>query len=121
MKLRLHEIELGSSNVADATTFFQTILGLRTNIQQEGLTVFDAGLKGLDFNVSDHLPQSAVAISFLTDDLAEMERRLKEAGIIYEGPSSSHLGMRSISFRSPDGYIIKINTPGPESPAWLQV
>lgn len=121
MKLRLHEIELGSSNVKEATELFQTILGLPTAVQQDGLTVFDAGLKGVDFNVSNHYPQGVVSISFLTNDLSEIEKRLEMAGIEYNGPSSSHLGMTSVSFKSPEGYLIKVNTPGPDSPAWLQV
>ena len=116
MKIRLHEIEFGSNGVEKTTAFYQTIFGLKPSVQQEGLTVFDAGLKGLDFNISNHLPQGTVAVSFLTNDLNEMERRLKEAGISYQGPSSSHLGMTCIEFKSPDGYIIKVNTPGPGSP-----
>jgi hypothetical protein len=121
MKVRLHEIEVGSNDVEKTTAFYQTIFLFQPAIRQEGLTVFDAGLKRLDFNLSSHLPQGIVAISFLTDDLSEIERRLKDAGIAYEGPSSSHLGMTCIEFRSPDGYVIKVNTPGPASPEWLKV
>ena len=82
--MRLHEIELGSSNVKEATNFFQTVFGLSTAIEQEGLTVFESGMKGLDINLSNHQPQGVTTISFLTDDLAAMESRLKEAGIPYE-------------------------------------
>jgi len=121
MNIRLHEIEIGSPDVSAATGFFKTILGLKSNLQQEGLTVFDAGVKGLDFNVSNHLSQGTAVLSFLIDDLSEIERRLKGEGISYEGPSASHLGMSCIQFRSPDGSLIKVNTPGAESPQWLQV
>jgi catechol 2,3-dioxygenase-like lactoylglutathione lyase family enzyme len=55
MKIRLHEIELGTGSVEDATRFFQSALGLQTTLKQESLTVFDAGVNGLDFNISTHL------------------------------------------------------------------
>lgn len=121
MKLRLHEIELGSGDVEKTTSFLQNLFGLQPTVQQPGLTVFDAGLKGLDFNLSNHLPQGIATISFLTDDLVELERRLKDAGVSYAGPFPSHLGMTCIQLNSPDGYVIKVNTPGPETPGWLKV
>ena len=74
MNLRLHEIETGTNRVAENTAFFQNILGLQPSLQQEELTVFDSGLQGLDFNLSTHFPQGNFYISFLTDDLAEMEK-----------------------------------------------
>jgi dynactin complex subunit len=121
MKIRLHEIELGSASKSDSADLFQLLLGLKPKLAQDGLTVFDAGAEGLDFNVSNHVPAGVVAISFLTDDLAEVEKRLKEAAVAYEGPLASHLGMTTIRFRHPDGYIIQVNSRGNESPLWLQV
>lgn len=121
MKIRLHEIEFGSNDVESTTLFYQTVFGLQPTIQQEGLTVLDAGLKGLDFNLSNHLPQGVLAVSFLTDNLSEIESRLKQAGITYQGPTSSHLDMSCLEFKNPDGYTIKVNTPGPSSPEWLKV
>ncbi|HEY0040330.1 MAG TPA: VOC family protein [Flavisolibacter sp.] len=121
MKIRLHEIELGAKEMENTNVFFQSILGLRPRLQQRDLTVFDAGIDGLDLNVSRHLLPGAAVISFLTDDLDDIENKLKVAGIAYEGPAASHLGMRCIQFLSPDGCIIKVNTPSPESPDWLKV
>lgn len=121
MKIRLHEIEFGTRDVATSTKFFQSLFGLLPNVQQEGLTVFASGTTGVDFNVSNHLPAGIAVISFLTDDLSEIEKRLKSEGITYEGPTSSHLGMYCIQFKSPDGYLVKVNTPGAESPEWLKV
>jgi catechol 2,3-dioxygenase-like lactoylglutathione lyase family enzyme len=119
MKLRLHEIELGIDNVEKATAFYQATLGLTPKVQQESLTVFDAGLRGLDFNLSHHLSTGNVAISFLTDDLAALQKHLNEAGISYQGPFLSHLGMTCIQFSGPGGLLIKVNSPGPDSPEWL--
>lgn len=121
MKLRLHEIELGTENVANTSNFFHAILGLNSSLKQDNLTVFDAGLQGLDFNVSNHLPSGNVMISFLTDDLAAVQEQLKKSNISFQGPTPSHLRMTSIQFNSPEGFLIKVNTAGPESPDWLKL
>ena len=121
MKIRLHEIELGSADVQKSTNFFQQLLDLKPAVQQNGLTVFQSGQQNLDFNLSNHLAQNTIAVSFLTDDLTAIEQRLKDAGIAYEGPSPSHLGMNCLQFKSPDGHIIKVNTATASSPAWLKV
>ena len=47
MRIRLHEIELGSTEVQKTTAFVQTALGLQPTLQQQELTVFDAGCKEL--------------------------------------------------------------------------
>lgn len=120
MKLRLHEMEFGSGDVQRSTDFFQTGLGLAPTVQQEGLTAFGDGLPGPDFNVSNHQAKGAVVIGFLTDDLEEAQRRLSEKSIAYEAPAASHLGMNSLRFNSPHGYVIKINAPGAASPGWLK-
>jgi hypothetical protein len=120
MKIRLHEIELGSAAVEHSSQLLQTVLGLQSKLVQPELHVLDAGLPQLDFNLSTHHPPGVVALSFLTDDLAAVEERLKAAGITYEGPQPSHLGMQCLLFRDASGYVIKINTPGPDSPEWLK-
>jgi catechol-2,3-dioxygenase len=121
MKIRLHEIELGTGTVEDSTRFFQSALGLNSTIKQEGLTVFDVGVKGLDFNLSNHLPPGNFILSFLTDNLEAVQEQLTKTGVSYDGPALSHLGMTSIQFKSPEGLTIKVNTPGQASPAWLKV
>jgi catechol-2,3-dioxygenase len=96
MKIRLQEIELGAQEMKSGNVFFQSILGLKPRLQQQNLTVFNAGVDGLDLNISRHLSPGAVAISFLTNDLEEVEKRLKAAGLPYDGPMASHLGMHCI-------------------------
>lgn len=112
MQLRLHEIELGTRDVQKSETCYQAILGLNPKVSIKGLNVFDAATEGLDFNTFTHFPQGSIATSFFTDDLAGVEKRLNVEGISYESPSPSHLGMTSIQFKDPDGYLIKINTSG---------
>ncbi len=121
MKIRLHEIEFGTSDVAGSRSFYTGVLGMEPKLDKKGLVVFDSGNNNLDFNISKHFHQGIVAISFLSDNLVEIEKRLIEAGIAYVGPSSSHLGMTCIQFNDSNGHIVKVNTPGPESPDWLKV
>ena len=93
MHIRLHEIEMGAASATASTTFLSSILGLPVKLQENTLTVFDSGIKGLDLNVSDHLSAGTTRISFLTDDLQGFVQRLKEQAVTYEGPYESHLGM----------------------------
>lgn len=120
MKIRIHEIEMGSHDLSAASAFFK-LLGLQPIIEQDGLTVFNSGLKRMDLNLSKHLSQGVTQISFITDDLKVMMQHLHEHQIVFEGPFESHLGMLSIRFNSPDGIPILINTPTDSSPDWLQV
>lgn len=120
MKIRIHEIELGSHDLSAANAFFK-LLGLQPAIEQDELTVFNSGQKGVDLNLSKHLPAGATQISFITDDLKTLMQHLTVHKIAFEGPYESHLGMLSIQFNSPDGIPILINTPTDSSPDWLQV
>lgn len=120
MKIRLHEIELGVDNTESAKEFYHSALGLHLAIDQGVLKVFDPGVKNLDLNFSRHLPSGEVLLSFLCDDLEAVMQTLSKAGIQFEGPSESHLGLLSISFKDPAGYSIKINMPTEQSPEWLK-
>lgn len=121
MKIRLQEIELGTSNPDKSKAFYSGILGLETSIDQQQLKVFHTGVSGIDFNASTHFPVRTAVTSFVTDDLGEIMERLSENGIAFSGPHKSHLGMSSIEFKDPDGYLIRVNQPGSESPSWLTV
>lgn len=120
MKIRIHEIEMGSSDLSQTVSFFK-MMGLTSALEQDHLTVFKSGQTALDLNVSHHLPAGNVQISFITDDLKEMMQQFKEHQIVFEGPYESHLGMLSIRLQSPDGISIVINTPTDSSPSWLVV
>ncbi len=121
MKIRLQEIEFGASNTDKSKGFYQAVLGLDPVIEQDQLTVFNSGVAGVDFNVSNHQPPNIITTSFITTDLQKVVDRLQMTGIAFEGPSRSHLGMMSISFQDPDGNLVKVNQPTPESPSWLKV
>ena len=121
MKIRLQEIEFGAGNTDKSRGFYQSVLGLDPLIDQDQLKVFNSGVAGVDLNISEHMPAKAVVTSFLTDDLQKLIDRLRLTGVLFEGPSASHLGMLSISLQDPDGNCIKINQPTEASPRWLRV
>lgn len=121
MKIRLHEIELGTSEPEKSKQFYQSTLGLDLSVDQDGLKVFKTGIDGLDFNTSVHLPPKVVVASFITENLQEVIDRLNAMNIPFDGPKNSHLEMLSIEFKDPDGNIIKVNTPTSASPSWLKV
>ena len=121
MKIRLHEIEFGAGNTDKSKGFYQAILGLDPIIDQDQLKVFNSGVAGVDFNVSEHQPARTVTTSFLTDDLQKLIDRLELTGVGFEGPSTSQFGMLSITLQDPDGNFVKINQPTKESPSWLKV
>ena len=97
------------------------MLGLDPVIDQEQLKVFNSGVAGVDFNLSQHQSCKKVVTSFLTNDLQKLMDRLQLTGVCYEGPVKSHLGMMSVSFQDPDGNMIKVNQPTADSPSWLKV
>jgi catechol-2,3-dioxygenase len=121
MKIRLQEIELGIQNTTSSKEFYNSVLGLDIQINQDNLKVFKTGIGGIDFNTSTHLPAKTIVISFLTEDLAAIIATLTEKRIFFEGPKPSHLGMTTIEFKDPDGYLIRINQPSNTSPDWLIV
>ena len=121
MKTRLHEIEFGSQDPNESKLFYNNILELDTFVDHDELKVFNAGVLGVDFNISKHLPAKAMVVSFLTDDLKKVMDNLNANSVRFDGPKPSHLGMTCISFNDPDGYKVKINQSTEESPTWLKV
>ncbi|MEJ5996132.1 VOC family protein [Pedobacter sp. Du54] len=120
MKIRLQEIEFGSTDVEKTKQFYQTIFGFNTAVDQENLTVFTLETHTIDYNISTHLPAKATCISFLTDNLEEIIEKLHKNSIPFDGPQPSHLGMKSISFKDPDGNLLKVNEATNSSPEWLK-
>jgi catechol 2,3-dioxygenase-like lactoylglutathione lyase family enzyme len=121
MKIRLQEIEFGANDPNKSMLFYNAILGLETSVDQEGLKVFNSGVSSVDFNTSTHYPSKITVTSFLTDNLQNIIDRLSVNNIAFAGPKKSHLGMITIEFNDPDGYLIKVNQPTDESPDWLTV
>jgi len=121
MKIRLQEIEFGTLDTGKSKGFYQSVLGLDPVIDQDQLKVFNSGVAGVDFNISEHQPVNTVTTSFLTTDLQKIIDRLQLTGVLFEGPVKWHLGMMSVCFHDPDGNTIRVNQPTEESPSWLKV
>ncbi len=121
MKIRLHEIEFGVRDTARSASFYSNILGLETSVNIPQLKVYSSGSPGVDFNVSTHIAPKTTLISFLTDDIHEVIKKLQREDVIFRGPVESHLGMHSIEFTDPDGVIVRVNQRGKDSPDWLSV
>jgi uncharacterized glyoxalase superfamily protein PhnB len=49
-------------------------------------------------------PRATVLFYLSVDDLAAEEKRLREAGVRYQGPVTQPYGMKEVSFEDPDGY-----------------
>src|ERR1700712_1901080 len=92
MKIRLHEIEFGTGNTDKSKGFYQAILGLDPIIDQDQLKVFNSGVAGVDFNISEQQPVNTVTASFLTTDLQKIIDRLQLTGVLFEGPATSNFG-----------------------------
>ncbi|SKB31455.1 VOC family protein [Daejeonella lutea] len=121
MKVRFHEIEFGVEDTDRSANFYSNILGLKESVNLPKLKVFRTGNPGLDLNVSKHVSPKTTVISFLTDDIQEVIKKLQRENIIFRGPEESHLGMRAIEFTDPDGVIVRVNQTGKDSPEWLSI
>lgn len=120
MRIRIHEIETGAANPEKTADLLSSLLGLPLKLQQASLTVLDSGITGLDFNISNHLAEGAVRISFLTDDMQSLIQHLNDRHITYEGPYESHLAMLAVRFKMLNGIEIVVNTATDSSPDWLK-
>ncbi|WP_336517663.1 VOC family protein [Pollutibacter soli] len=120
MKIRLPEIESGVMDPARSRVFYNEVLGPEIVHQHDHLAVFNSGVGGVDVNIAAHLAAKQIVTSYITDDLGAMIDILNAKSIPFRGPEPSHLGMRMIEFRDPDGFLIKVNEATDESPEWLR-
>jgi catechol 2,3-dioxygenase-like lactoylglutathione lyase family enzyme len=119
MKIKLHEVELNVRNPEESKRFYNEVLGIHINVDQDGLKCFDSGCPCLDLNASIHFP-GKVSISFLVDDIGTFVKELRAKGVEVNDPTASHLGMRAFSLEDPDGHRVEIQSPTDASPDWLK-
>lgn len=120
LKIRLLEIEFGVADPARSRVFYNEVLGLEIVHQHDHLTVLNSGVGGVDLDIAAHLPAKQMVTSFITDDLDAVIEALTAKSIPFRGPEASHLGMRMIEFRDPDGFLTRVNQATDESPEWLR-
>lgn len=118
--MKLHEIELYSNNPDEAKDFYSSVLGLKLNVDEPDLKVFNAGISGIDLNVSKHYPANKVSLSFLVKDVDAFIKMMKEKKINLDKPYDSHLGLRAVTLTYNDGCRIVIHSLTSASPQWLQ-
>ena len=131
MKLRLHHINLATSNVPAMDRFYRDVIGLETETQ--GLPTLEKG-QGYAGDVSfvtdgaiqTHLaerdvlsgfktgqivnPVSRGHIAYRTDNLDAFKRHLKDQGIPYSDWGHAAVqGWHQIFFYDPDGNVIEVH------------
>jgi len=131
-------------DMARARAFYETVLGLRSMVAEDRLTVYDAGpasalilfLRG-DTTTPVKLPGGTIpphdghgplhfALAVPADSLGEWRRQLAAHEVAIEGEMVWRAGSTSLYFRDPDNHLVELATPGlwpnyPAGPARTQV
>ena len=113
-----------------ACPFYEQVLGLNSIYRDQRLCAYDVGGRGVLLlflrgrsletmhlhggTIPPHDGHGPVhmAFSVATNDLADWEARLTEAGVAIEGRTKWPRGGESIYFRDPDGHLLELATPG---------
>jgi glyoxylase I family protein len=131
MKLKLHHVNLCSTNVPAMDEFYRTVLDMEPEPSLKMVRVVDQGYAGSVAFVSDGTTQVHLAekdlkvgfrtgqainplerghIAFRTDDIDAFKRRLEEKGIPYSNYGAWAMsGWEQIFFYDPDGNIIEVH------------
>jgi glyoxylase I family protein len=131
MQLKMHHINLCSTNVAAMDEFYRTVLGMEPEPSLKTVRVVDQGYAGSVAFVSDgtiqvHLAEKDLDVgfrtgqainplerghlAFRTDDIDAFKRRLDERGIPYSNYGAWAMsGWEQIFFYDPDGNIIEVH------------
>jgi glyoxylase I family protein len=135
VKLKLHHLNLCTSDVPAMDAFYRDVLGLAPEPAMNALRVKDQGYGGDVSFVSDgatqvHLSEKDLQcgfrtgqvvnplerghIAFRTDDIEAFKRRLQEKGIPYSDYGGFAMkGWQQIFFYDPEGNVIEVH----EAPA----
>ena len=131
MKLKLHHINLCSTNVPAMDAFYRSVLDLEPEPSLSANRVTDQGYAGdvafcTDGAMQVHLAERDLGagfraeqavnplerghIAFRTDDIAAFKRRLEEKGIPYSDYGAWAMsGWEQIFFHDPEGNIIEVH------------
>ncbi len=93
---------------------------MKLNVDEPDLKGFNAGIKGVDTNLSQHNPAYKVSLSSLVKDVDNFIDMIKEKKIDLDEPYGSHLVSRAVTLTDTDGCRIVIRSPTSASPQWLQ-
>jgi glyoxylase I family protein len=131
MKIKLHHVNLCSTDVPAMDEFYRTVLDLKTEPGLNESRTPSGGYPGKVSFVTDgttqlHLAEKDLGVSFRTgqainpverghiafrtDDIAAFKRRLKEKGIPYSDFGAWAMkGWEQIFFYDPDGNIVEVH------------
>lgn len=132
MKIKLHHVNLCSTNVQGLADFYRTVLDLQPEPGLEENRVVSAGgypgkvafisdgttqfhLAEKDLNVSFRTGQAVNPverghIAFRTDDIESFKARLKEKGIPFSDYGAWAMnGWEQIFFYDPDGNVVEVH------------
>lgn len=118
--MKLHEIELYSENPEQSKKLFSDVLGLKLQLEEQNLKVFNPGIDGVDLNISNHYPANKISLSFLVKDLDAYLEKLNEKVVGISEPRQSHLGLMAVTLVENVICKIVIHSPTAESPEWLR-
>jgi len=130
MKLKLHHLNLCSTNVAAMDEFYRTVLDLeperslpsqrvgdgyagKVSFLSDGATQLHLAEKdlGVSFRTGQAVnPLERGHIAFRTDDIAAFKQRLKDKGIPFSDYGAWAMrGWEQIFFYDPDGNIVEVH------------
>ena len=138
MKLKLHHVNVVSTNVAAMDDFYRDVLEMETEPRMARQRITDQGYPGNVAFVTDGTTQFHLAekdmnigfrtgkvvnpvqhghIAFRTDDIAAFKKRLDEKGIGYSDYGGwAMTGWQQIFFYDPDGNVIEVHQAPPGAP-----
>jgi catechol 2,3-dioxygenase-like lactoylglutathione lyase family enzyme len=131
MKLKLHHVNLCTTNVPAMDVFYRTVLDMEPEPSLNAVRVREQGYAGNVSFVTDGTTQVHLAekdlgvgfrtgqainpverghIAFRTDDIDAFKRRLDEKGIAYSNYGAWAMsGWEQIFFHDPEGNIIEVH------------
>jgi catechol 2,3-dioxygenase-like lactoylglutathione lyase family enzyme len=130
MKLKLHHLNLTTTNVPAMDAFYRDVLDLEPEPSLQAVRVKDGYPGAVSFitdgTIQVHLAEKDLGvgfrtgqainpverghIAFRTDDIAAAKRRLKEKGVQYSDFGAWAMkGWEQIFFYDPDGNIIEVH------------
>jgi len=131
MKIKLHHINLCTSDVPGMGEFYRDVLGMENDPTRNGIRVTQQGYSGdvafvTDGNLEVHLaekdmnvgfktkqainPLERGHIAFRTDDIAAFKKLLEDKGIAYSDYGTWAMnGWHQIFFHDPEGNIIEVH------------
>ena len=131
MKLKLHHLNLCTTNVGAMDEFYRDVLAMETEPSMAGQRIKTQGYPGDVAFVTDGTTQVHIAekdmncgfrtgnvvnpverghIAFRTDDIAAFKKRLDEKGVRYSDYGGwAMTGWQQIFFYDPDGNVIEVH------------